>query len=108
MTYSCAVFDPPATDLAEAQERKLDLVCRKLDLGPDDHVLEIGTGWGSFALHAAGRYGCRVTTTTISAEQHARAAGARARGRASPTAWRCSARTTATCAGATTSSCRSR
>ena len=73
MTYSCAVFDPPEVGLAEAQERKLDLVCRKLDLGPDDHVLEIGTGWGSFALHAAGRYGCRVTTTTISAAQHARA-----------------------------------
>ncbi len=73
MTYSCAVFDAADADLLEAQERKLDLVCRKLDLGPDDHVLEIGTGWGSFALHAAGRYGCRVTTTTISAEQHARA-----------------------------------
>jgi cyclopropane-fatty-acyl-phospholipid synthase len=73
MTYSCAVFDPADAGLLEAQERKLDLVCRKLDLGPDDHVLEIGTGWGSFALHAAGRYGCRVTTTTISAEQHARA-----------------------------------
>ena len=73
MTYSCAVFDSADADLLGAQERKLDLVCRKLDLGPDDHVLEIGTGWGSFALHAAGRYGCRVTTTTISAEQHARA-----------------------------------
>ena len=73
MTYSCAVFDHDGAGLAEAQERKLDLVCRKLDLGPDDHVLEIGTGWGSFALHAASRYGCRVTTTTISAEQHARA-----------------------------------
>ena len=71
MTYSCAVFDRAGSSLEEAQERKLDLVCRKLDLGPDDHVLEIGTGWGSFALHAAGRYGCRVTTTTISAEQHA-------------------------------------
>ena len=96
MTYSCAVFDPPGASLAEAQERKLDLVCRKLDLGPDDHVLEIGTGWGSFALHAASRYGCRVTTTTISAEQHAMARGARARGRASRIAWRCSGTTTAT------------
>jgi cyclopropane-fatty-acyl-phospholipid synthase len=74
MTYSCAVFDGPDATLADAQERKLDLVCRKLGLGPDDHVLEIGTGWGSFALHAAGRYGSRVTTTTISAEQQARAA----------------------------------
>jgi cyclopropane-fatty-acyl-phospholipid synthase len=73
MTYSCAVFDGPDATLAEAQERKLDLVCRKLDLGPGDHVLEIGTGWGSFALHAASRYGCRVTTTTISAAQHATA-----------------------------------
>ena len=73
MTYSCAVFDSAEATLAEAQERKLDLVCRRLGLGPDDHVLEIGTGWGSFALHAAGRYGCRVTTTTISAEQHAAA-----------------------------------
>jgi cyclopropane-fatty-acyl-phospholipid synthase len=73
MTYSCAVFDAPGASLAEAQERKLDLVCRKLALGPDDHVVEIGTGWGSFALHAAGRYGCSVTTTTISAQQHARA-----------------------------------
>ena len=49
---------------------KLERVCAKLDLGPDDHVLEIGTGWGGFAVHAAERYGCRVTTTTISAEQH--------------------------------------
>jgi cyclopropane-fatty-acyl-phospholipid synthase len=73
MTYSCAVFDGPGESLADAQERKLDLVCRKLGLGPGDHVVEIGSGWGSFALHAAGRYGCRVTTTTISAEQHARA-----------------------------------
>ena len=73
MTYSCAVFDRPGAGLAEAQERKLDLVCRRLDLGPDDHVVEVGGGWGSFALHAAGRYGCRVTTTTISAQQHARA-----------------------------------
>jgi cyclopropane-fatty-acyl-phospholipid synthase len=71
MTYSCAVFDAPGTSLREAQEAKLDRVCRKLELTPDDHVVEIGTGWGSFALHAAGRYGCRVTTTTISREQHA-------------------------------------
>jgi cyclopropane-fatty-acyl-phospholipid synthase len=70
MTYSCAVFDSPDATLREAQEAKLDRVCRKLELTPDDHVVEIGTGWGSFALHAAGRYGCRVTTTTISAEQH--------------------------------------
>ena len=71
MTYSCAFFESPGMSLAEAQEAKLDRVCRKLELNPDDHLLEIGTGWGSLALHAAGRYGCRVTTTTISREQHA-------------------------------------
>jgi cyclopropane-fatty-acyl-phospholipid synthase len=70
MTYSCAVFERPRVSLREAQEDKLERVCRKLRLGPDDHVLEIGSGWGSFALHAAGRFGCRVTTTTISREQH--------------------------------------
>ena len=71
MTYSCAYFESPDVPLHEAQEAKLDRVCRKLELGPDDHLLEIGTGWGSLALHAAGRYGCRVTTTTISREQRA-------------------------------------
>jgi cyclopropane-fatty-acyl-phospholipid synthase len=70
MTYSCALFEPPGVSLREAQEAKLDRICRKLDLGPRDHLLEIGSGWGSFAMHAAGRYGCRVTTTTISREQH--------------------------------------
>jgi cyclopropane-fatty-acyl-phospholipid synthase len=70
MTYSCAVFESPDASLRDAQVAKLDRVCRKLELTPDDHVVEIGTGWGSFALHAAGSYGCRVTTTTISAEQH--------------------------------------
>jgi len=74
MTYSCAYWESPDMTLREAQEAKLDLVCRKLELTPEDHVLEIGTGWGSFALHAAGRYGCRVTTTTISKEQYAVAA----------------------------------
>jgi cyclopropane-fatty-acyl-phospholipid synthase len=71
MTYSCAFFEEPGATLHEAQIAKLDRVCRKLDLGPDDHLVEIGTGWGSLALHAAGEYGCRVTTTTISTEQHA-------------------------------------
>jgi cyclopropane-fatty-acyl-phospholipid synthase len=70
MTYSCALFERPGMSLREAQEAKLDRVCRKLELSEDDHVVEIGTGWGSFAVHAAGRYGCRVTTTTISEEQH--------------------------------------
>ena len=71
MTYSCALFESPEMSLREAQEAKLDRACRKLELTPDDEVLEIGAGWGSFALHAAGNYGCRVTTTTISREQHA-------------------------------------
>jgi cyclopropane-fatty-acyl-phospholipid synthase len=70
MTYSCAVFERPQVSLREAQEGKLERICRKLELGPEDHVLEIGSGWGSFALHAAARFGCRVTTTTISREQH--------------------------------------
>ena len=69
MTYSCAYFETPEATLREAQEAKLDRICRKLELGPDDHVVEIGSGWGSFAMHAADRYGCRVTTTTISQEQ---------------------------------------
>jgi len=70
MTYSCAVFDPPQLSLEQAQRAKLELVCRKLELGPRDRVLEIGTGWGSFALHAAATRGCEITTTTISREQY--------------------------------------
>jgi cyclopropane-fatty-acyl-phospholipid synthase len=69
MTYSCAAFDRPDMSLGEAQEAKLERACRKLELTEDDHLLEIGTGWGSLAVHAASRYGCRVTTTTISKEQ---------------------------------------
>ncbi len=70
MMYSCAVFDSPRTTLEEASLAKLERVCAKLALEPADHVLEIGTGWGGFAVYAAERYGCRVTTTTISREQH--------------------------------------
>lgn len=70
MAYSCGIFETPAATMEEASAAKFERVCRKLALQPGDHVLEIGTGWGGFALHAAGRYGCRVTTTTISAEQH--------------------------------------
>jgi cyclopropane-fatty-acyl-phospholipid synthase len=70
MTYSCAVFDDSEASLREAQEAKLDLACRKLELRPGDHLLEIGSGWGSLAIHAASRYGCRVTTTTISRAQY--------------------------------------
>ncbi len=71
MMYSCAVFDSPRASLEEASLAKLERVCAKLALDPTDHVLEIGTGWGGFAVYAAERYGCRVTTTTISREQHA-------------------------------------
>jgi cyclopropane-fatty-acyl-phospholipid synthase len=71
MMYSCAIFDTPQTTLEEASLAKLARVCDKLELGPEDHVLEIGTGWGGFAVYAAENHGCRVTTTTISAEQHA-------------------------------------
>ena len=70
MMYSSAVYRHAGDSLEDAQEEKLDRICRKLALNPGDHVLEIGTGWGAFALHASRHYGCRVTTTTISREQH--------------------------------------
>ena len=73
MSYSCALFERPGMTLEEASRAKLDRICRKLNLSAADHVLEIGTGWGGFAVHAAARYGCRVTTTTVSAEQYAHA-----------------------------------
>lgn len=69
MMYSCAYFDSPETSLHEAQLSKLEMICRKLDLGPDDHLLEIGSGWGGLAIYAARTRGCRVTTTTLSLEQ---------------------------------------
>ena len=69
LSYSCAVFEHEQVTLEEAQIAKLERVCEKLDLGPDDHLLEIGTGWGALALHAAATRGCHVTTTTISREQ---------------------------------------
>jgi cyclopropane-fatty-acyl-phospholipid synthase len=71
MMYSAAVFEKDDMTLEEASIAKLDRICRKLELSPDDHVLEIGTGWGGFAVYAAANYGCRITTTTISAEQFA-------------------------------------
>jgi len=71
MMYSSAVFERPGMTLEEAQIAKLERICRRLDLKPDERVLEIGTGWGAFALHAASRYGCHVTTTTISEQQYA-------------------------------------
>lgn len=70
MMYSSAIYAKPDMDLYKAQVYRLDQICRKLDLQPDDHLLEIGTGWGGLAIHAATRYGCRVTTTTISREQY--------------------------------------
>lgn len=70
MMYSSAYFEREDMTLEEASIAKIDLICEKLELGPDDHVLEIGTGWGGFAIRAASTRGCRVTTTTISREQH--------------------------------------
>ena len=74
MMYSSAYFPNRGMTLEQASKAKLELVCRKLDLGAGDHVLEIGTGWGGLAVHAARTRGCQVTTTTISREQreHAR------------------------------------
>ncbi len=69
MMYSSAVFVSAGETLDHASERKLSIICQKLDLKPDDHLLEIGTGWGGLAIYAARQYGCQVTTTTISEEQ---------------------------------------
>jgi cyclopropane-fatty-acyl-phospholipid synthase len=69
MTYSSGYFLSEKSTMEEASIEKLDRICRKLNLQINDHVVEIGTGWGSFAIHAASHYGCRVTTTTISKEQ---------------------------------------
>ncbi|MGH8124381.1 MAG: class I SAM-dependent methyltransferase [Rhodanobacteraceae bacterium] len=71
LMYSSAMWAGEDDTLETASLRKLDVICRKLDLKPGDRVVEIGTGWGGFALYAASRYGCHVTTTTISREQHA-------------------------------------
>jgi len=70
LAYSCAYYERADDTLEEAQIRKFDRICRKLQLGPRNHVLEIGTGWGGFAAYAAETYGCRVTTTTISRQQY--------------------------------------
>lgn len=70
LMYSSAVFEDPHMSLEEASRAKLDGICQRLDLSTDDHLLEIGTGWGGLAIHAAKNYGCRVTTTTISREQY--------------------------------------
>jgi len=70
LMYSCAVFARDDMTLEEASSAKLDRICTKLELTPEDHLLEIGTGWGGLAMHAAAKFGCRVTTTTISQKQY--------------------------------------
>jgi cyclopropane-fatty-acyl-phospholipid synthase len=70
MAYSCGIFTHADSTLAEASIAKFDAACSKLALAPGQHLLEIGTGWGGLAIHAAQKYGCRVTTTTISREQY--------------------------------------
>lgn len=70
MMYSCAYYESEDDSLEAAHLQKLDRICRKLRLGPEDHVLEIGAGWGGFAEYAVQQYGCRVTTTTISERQY--------------------------------------
>jgi cyclopropane-fatty-acyl-phospholipid synthase len=69
MTYSSAVFPTADSTLAEAQQYKIDGVCRQLALAPEHHLLEIGSGWGALAMHAARQYGCRVTSLTLSHQQ---------------------------------------
>jgi cyclopropane-fatty-acyl-phospholipid synthase len=69
LTYSCALFSHGATTLEEAQEAKLEMVCRKLELREGERVLDVGCGWGSFAVHAAQRHGVHVTGITLSAPQ---------------------------------------
>jgi cyclopropane-fatty-acyl-phospholipid synthase len=70
MMYSAAIFEQPEMSLEEASVHKLEVICRKLELQVEDHLLEIGTGWGGLAVYAAKNYGCCVTTTTISREQY--------------------------------------
>lgn len=70
MTYSSAVFEEPGQPLPEAQRNKYRRICEAAKLTASDHVLEIGTGWGGFAIHAAGTYGCKVTSITISRDQY--------------------------------------
>lgn len=71
MMYSAAQFESPEQSLEQAQLHKLQRICEKLQLKPGEHLLEIGTGWGSLAIHAASQFGCQVTTTTLSEAQYA-------------------------------------
>jgi cyclopropane-fatty-acyl-phospholipid synthase len=70
MMYSSGIFEDSGYSMEQASTAKLDRICRKLQLNEGDHLLEIGTGWGGFAIYAAKKYGCHVTTTTISRQQH--------------------------------------
>lgn len=70
MAYSCGVFANPKESLDKAQERKFALICDKLQLKKTDHLLEIGSGWGGFAIYAAKHFGCKITTVTISEQQY--------------------------------------
>ncbi|MGF1723572.1 class I SAM-dependent methyltransferase [Photobacterium nomapromontoriensis] len=70
MLYSSGIYDQESCNLEDAQINKMDRLCQQLNLQPSDHLLEIGTGWGALAIHAAKHYGCRVTTTTISEAQY--------------------------------------
>lgn len=70
MMYSAAMYAKPDMTLAEAQHYRLDRICQKLNIRPGDEVIEIGTGWGGLAIHAAKYYGAKVTTTTLSKAQH--------------------------------------
>ena len=107
LAYSCAYYESAEDTLEQAQMSKFDRICRKLQLGPRDHVLEIGTGWGGFAAYAAETYGCRVTTTTISRQQHDYAREVFSRSRAGD-ASSCCSKTTATCADSMTRSSASK
>ena len=70
LNYSCGVFESPDSTMLDASIAKMERVCRKLELRPSDHLVELGTGWGALAIYAAKNFGCRVTTTTISDEQY--------------------------------------
>ena len=89
MVYSCAYFESPEDTLEQAQERKLDVICRKLRLAPEERLLDVGCGWGSLVLHAAERFGARAVGVTLSEPQ---AELARARIRAAGLADRCEIR----------------
>ena len=68
--YSCAIFENENSSLEQASINKIERICKKLELSSNDHVLEIGTGWGGFAIFAAKNFGCKITTTTISQKQY--------------------------------------